>query len=385
MQNRVKLLSIIPLTLPFIATSCSTSLNKINSLITNNIDKWNLFTDFDHKIIFNQDNSPKDTNVEQISTKTIESNRYKDFLTSELSTIGLAKELALPFDIFNSDDEKVEKLEPDYFSSLIRGRGFTSPKSYEYHFKNFEKQKGYKNRYLFDYKDDFRIVTGAELLKHNPKIDQLNKILDTVKNERTYLDANKHTRGWREYIDGFNGSLFEEDHKKINPIKKYLVFNTVVLRNYNWVHYTNEDNIFDWFIQVKDHKLLFNRLLMNRKLNDRAIDQSWSSTGQSFFNNIVRNIVVKNYIFEIDKLSETLRISPEEFSVKNNVVLDRKNYYKNFSGTAPKNWINTKEELYLFLRLRLISQSSIQKYFDSIKKNKDKWEPTIVNVPTVKK
>ncbi|TQC54108.1 hypothetical protein E1I18_00695 [Mycoplasmopsis mucosicanis] len=85
--------------------------------------------------------------------------------------------------------------------------------------------------------------------------------------------------------------------------------------------------------------------------------------------------MVRNYIFDLDELSKVLDIKTDEFKINDNIELDTKNYYKNFSGETPKNWINSKNELYWYLKLRFISSKSIEQYFEQIKLKKDKWRP----------
>ncbi|WP_406615178.1 hypothetical protein ACJA25_02870 [Mycoplasmopsis hyopharyngis] len=312
---------LIPSVFPtLISTKCEKIKTKeqLEKEILSNINSYSLF---DEQIIFKQDNSPKNITIKEIDDIFLNQKIIPEKIIKS-NIIEFKRWFAYPIDFRSNLDlyEKTDESSPKRieFDSW-------SPKYTEFdEFLCFKKyDDSYKDDFLFKFKTNLFQGQSDEF---KPKFNEFKMYLPSLDYENKPFDFDKFISF--EHYDFFKTrKQFSESF--LDASKKYLFFTGTNLSE-------KSDDIFYWMPYVKDSKLYFSRIIKNDKLTHSSLTLHHS----------YRNIVLKTYIFDVQKIKKLLNIpSNEELDFNKHVVIEDNIYYQNFSENYKKTMIWTKFNL----------------------------------------
>lgn len=330
-------LSLCPLVIfPLVSAQCSKIRTKeeLEKEIVSNLDSYSLF---DEQLIFHQDNSPKNVNI-----TVVDDNFFKQEILPEKiiesEILYFERWWAWPIDFNKGTD--INSYQTIIESEPKRDIGFDSKrhpiKDHKYSwFKYYH--SSYNDNFLFNFKTD---LFQGNLNEFQPKFQDFSKSLPSKDYEGKDFNFDNFS-SFNHYDFYKNTKQYAKDHS-LDENKKYLFFTGINLYGdyerqdeYGLATYKKpEDNIFYWMPYIKDNKLYFSRMIKNKKIN---ILHSKSAT---------RTVSLKTMLFNVEKLKEILKLSPqEEFDFSKHIVIENNTYYQNFSNEYKKNMIWTKEDL----------------------------------------
>lgn len=212
----------------------------------------------------------------------------------------------------------------------------------------FKHYIGYKNDLLYNAPITKKILSGNQLEKNYDKYIEYIRKSSKIINEPVY-------DWWLAFNDDFNykNLLSFEPYSNDNNLLKnklYFVFNAPVLVSNNWWDDIEESTeIFGWYPEIKDGRLLFSRIIKNQKLDKIKTDFL------NFPSHISRHIAMKSYIFDLDKLVLNLGINLNKFNIEEHIRINFNKIYKNFDNDLPKNSISNENDLIKLLKNNGIS------------------------------
>ncbi|WP_406615973.1 hypothetical protein ACJA25_01320 [Mycoplasmopsis hyopharyngis] len=330
-MNKQKYLFLTSLASLSIATLITPSCASLKKSIENEVPKkWDTYSLLDEKIIFNQDNSPKD-----ITIKSVENEFYKNVIdfdyVLESRIISFYTKNTLPFDFREKEEiEQSSTKEESNYNRLRVCHPIARERKPKEVFKRFT---GHKNNFLFDFhtniflgqKSSFVNEYQTKMVPQLPKLDYEDK--------KFFYDDIYH------FDHHENSKLIAELSK---DTKKYLFFTGTNLHSPFVIDDENGKKIrfktFYWLPYIKENKIHFVRTIRNNIFVSDILKRK--------SRNNIRDVMMETNIFDIEKLAKKLNLpANEEFDVQKHVVVENDVYFRNFSDSYRQNMIMTKYDL----------------------------------------